>query len=421
MPRHRSLSYRRRRRVTVCVLTLVCVAMVIAGSGAAGARSQAALPTRAALVEHLPRALSLARMRADLRALEQIADRNGGNARGRDSRLRRLRPRTSSPSCAARATTSASDRISLRGISSNASNGDSRSRRCSVSCRSRRSSTRRRHRRSGRRASVVESSDGCAAGDFTAVRGLIALVEARDVLLRREGSQRTGRPVLSPCWSSTTRPGRWTARSATHGRRRSPWPASRGASDQELASATNAIVELEIVAETRAGEVARTSQWTRAERRPRAARARRPSRLGARRGRASTTTPQGSSTLLEIARALRAQKRSSPLSVRFAFWGAEELGLFGSRAYARTVEPRPCRRLPQLRRPRLAVASIRRVREQTASHRAGLRFFERRGLRARTVDLQGRSDHASFAARGIPIGRTVRRWTTPATTKRATA
>ena len=43
----------------------------------------------------------------------------------------------------------------------------------------------------------------------------------------------------------------------------------------------------------------------------------------------------GVATLLEIARVLRSE--APRLTVRFAFWGAEELGLIGSSAYARTA------------------------------------------------------------------------------------
>ena len=45
----------------------------------------------------------------------------------------------------------------------------------------------------------------------------------------------------------------------------------------------------------------------------------------------------GVASLLEIA---RAGTRRSAAAVRFAFWGAEEFGLFGSSAYARTVDRR---------------------------------------------------------------------------------
>ena len=109
----------------------------------------------------------------------------------------------------------------------------------------------------------------------------------------------------------------------------------------------------------------------------------------------------GVAAILEIARALKKSPR--PLAVRFAFWGAEELGLFGSRAYASTVDPTgiagylnfdvlgsPTRRYGVYGSDRFATA--------------WLEYFGRRGADAVRIDPEGRSDHAPFAARGIQIG-----------------
>ena len=88
--------------------------------------------------------------------------------------------------------------------------------------------------------------------------------------------------------------------------------------------------------------------------------------------------------------------------MRFAFWGAEELGLFGSRAYARTVAPNqvvgylnfdvlgsPSRRYGVYGDPRLV--------------NRWLGYFSRTGAAASAIDIDGRSDHAPFALRGIPV------------------
>jgi aminopeptidase S len=103
--------------------------------------------------------------------------------------------------------------------------------------------------------------------------------------------------------------------------------------------------------------------------------------------------------LLEIARAL--SKRSHPLSVRFAFWGAEELGLFGSRAYAPTVGPEEIvgyLNFDVLGSPtdRYGVYGDRRFVD------VWLGYLRARGADATTIDIEGRSDHAPFALRGIP-------------------
>ena len=103
----------------------------------------------------------------------------------------------------------------------------------------------------------------------------------------------------------------------------------------ELAGTENAIVEMELLTETRAA----MSRNVTADTQPRGERV---LLVGAhldsvRAGAGINDNGTGVAAVLEIARALRAQGR--PLTVRVAFWGAEELGLFGSRAYARTVGP----------------------------------------------------------------------------------
>jgi Iap family predicted aminopeptidase len=110
----------------------------------------------------------------------------------------------------------------------------------------------------------------------------------------------------------------------------------------------------------------------------------------------------GSALLLELAERLRAAPRRRA-TVRLAFWTAEEYGLFGSRHYVRS--------LPRAERRRFTgylnfdmVGSPRAVPEV---YRGSPRIARalRRGLRrARTVDLAGASDDASFLAAGIPVG-----------------
>ena len=92
----------------------------------------------------------------------------------------------------------------------------------------------------------------------------------------------------------------------------------------------------------------------------------------------------------------------------FGFWGAEESGLWGSRAYVRSranVQTR--RRLPQLRHAR-----HRRVRRGVYRGPFAAtfeRYFAQRGSSRRTLDLGGRSDHAPFAASGDPRRRALQR------------
>jgi aminopeptidase S len=90
------------------------------------------------------------------------------------------------------------------------------------------------------------------------------------------------------------------------------------------------------------------------------------------------------------------------LAVRFAFWGAEELGLIGSRAYADT---RPVGDLVgYLNFDMLGSRErLRGVYEGPYAQR-WLRYFRQRGLPAETIDIAGRSDHAPFQERGVRTG-----------------
>ncbi|WP_181019958.1 M20/M25/M40 family metallo-hydrolase [Nonomuraea typhae] len=129
----------------------------------------------------------------------------------------------------------------------------------------------------------------------------------------------------------------------------------------------------------------------------------------------------GSAAILELA--LRAAKPGSALRrpVRFAWWGAEELGLLGSTHYVHN--------LPETERKRIGaylnldmIASPNHtfgVFDGDDSERRGAgpgpqgsarverafeRFFRGRALPFQPVDFTGRSDYAPFAAAGIPAG-----------------
>jgi len=105
--------------------------------------------------------------------------------------------------------------------------------------------------------------------------------------------------------------------------------------------------------------------------------------------------------LLEIARVVRA--RYPQLAVRFAFWGAEELGLFGSRAYASNVDR--SRIVGYLNFDVLGSPSRERTVYKGGPFAARwLGYFERRGVRAEQIDIGGRSDHFPFEQIGIPTG-----------------
>ena len=114
----------------------------------------------------------------------------------------------------------------------------------------------------------------------------------------------------------------------------------------------------------------------------------------------------GSATVLEIAEEMSELGVEPRNRVRFAFWGAEELGLFGSKYYVARLDERQLGDLavylnfdmiasPNYIRCIYGSGKVREVFEN---------FFATRHLKVKTVNLKGRSDHGPFAAEGIPVG-----------------
>jgi Zn-dependent M28 family amino/carboxypeptidase len=131
----------------------------------------------------------------------------------------------------------------------------------------------------------------------------------------------------------------------------------------------------------------------------------------------------GSATILEIAEQLDALKYTNKLQrqVRFAFWGAEELGLFGSARYVDS--------LTEAQRAKIyanlnfdMVGSPNYVRFVYDGNGDGsddatpgppgsdtieeifTKYFADRGLASEPTAFDGRSDYGPFIAAGIPAG-----------------
>jgi Zn-dependent M28 family amino/carboxypeptidase len=121
----------------------------------------------------------------------------------------------------------------------------------------------------------------------------------------------------------------------------------------------------------------------------------------------------GSALVLEVARQARRLGARPARGLRFAFWGAEELGLIGSSAYARSLSTRERAQL-------LAVLNFDMVGSTNYGRfvydgghgppgsariedlfRA---YFAARQQSVEEVFLQGSSDHAPFARAGLPVG-----------------
>ena len=382
-------------RLALLLFALVVVSATAGGGSAADARLSAPQLTRPQIVAQLSRALSVARMRADLHALQRIADRSGGSraagtAGYRDS-LGYVRAQLSRAGYTPRVQSFpfVEYRESVeRGLQIAPARRDFHIEALEYS-----PST----PRGGLRARVVPSGDGCQASDFQAVRDAIALVRRGECFFAVKARNAAAAGASAVVIFNSERGGfdgtLGDPQAATI-----PAVGIAGALGSELAAVTDAVVELELIARS----VRSTSQNVLADMRPGA---RRVLVVGAhldsvRVGPGINDNATGVTALLEIARVIRG--RFPGIAVRFAFWGAEEAGLFGSRAYVSTVG-------------RSQIAAY--LNFDILGSRSGdyavyegpfaarwFGYFERRGVDAKVIDIEGRSDHAPFAQAGVPVG-----------------
>ena len=116
----------------------------------------------------------------------------------------------------------------------------------------------------------------------------------------------------------------------------------------------------------------------------------------------------GSAAVLEAALAYAASGQTPRNKVRFAFWGAEEQGLLGSNHYMRTLSTAEKDRIEVYLNfdmlgsvnPGYFVyddnAAGDAVRDQITA------YYDSKSIPWEYIDVQGRSDHASFRSYGIP-------------------
>jgi len=121
----------------------------------------------------------------------------------------------------------------------------------------------------------------------------------------------------------------------------------------------------------------------------------------------------GSALILEVARQARRLHVRSKHGLRFAWWGAEELGLIGSTAYVQGLSStQRARILDVLNLDMVGSPNFGRIvytaddaPQGSARIEAAFRtYFAARKLPVEEESLGGASDHASFAAAGIPVG-----------------
>jgi Zn-dependent M28 family amino/carboxypeptidase len=381
-------------RLATCVITLVVLAAT-AGCGAADEDLSGAQLTRPQIVAQLPRGLSVARMRADLRALQRIADRSGGTraagTAGYRDAVRYVRAELNRAGYDARAL--GFPFVEYRESVERGTQIAPTRRNLPIEALEYSPSTPRR----GLRGPVIPSEDGCTPNDFEGVRGAIALVR-RGTCFFAVKARNAAAAGASAVLIFNTERGLFDGTLGGPQAATIPVAAIAGALGSELAGSPDAFVELELVARS----VRSTSQNVVAD-----------ARLGARRvlvvgahldsvlaGPGINDNATGVTALLEIARVVR--DRFPELAVRFAFWGAEEAGLFGSRAYVSTA--RRSQIVGYLNFDILGSRSGRYAVYEGPFAGRWLGYFERRGLDARRIDIGGRSDHAPFAQVGVPTG-----------------
>jgi Zn-dependent M28 family amino/carboxypeptidase len=121
----------------------------------------------------------------------------------------------------------------------------------------------------------------------------------------------------------------------------------------------------------------------------------------------------GTAAVLEIARQARRLHVRPKHGLRFAFWGAEELGLVGSRSYVQSLSLKQRRGiLGVINLDMVGSPNNGRIVYDGADGPSGSQrienafraYFAARQLPVEQESLGGSSDHASFAEFGIPVG-----------------
>jgi Zn-dependent M28 family amino/carboxypeptidase len=121
----------------------------------------------------------------------------------------------------------------------------------------------------------------------------------------------------------------------------------------------------------------------------------------------------GTAAVLEIARQAHRLHVRPKHGLRFAFWGGEELGLLGSRAYVQSLSQRGRSRiLGVINLDMIGSPNYDRIVYDGADGPTGSQkienafraYFAARHLPVEQESLGGSSDHASFADYGIPVG-----------------
>ncbi|GAA2833417.1 M28 family peptidase [Crossiella cryophila] len=116
----------------------------------------------------------------------------------------------------------------------------------------------------------------------------------------------------------------------------------------------------------------------------------------------------GSAAALETALAVSREKLVTQKKLRFGWWGAEELGLIGSRYYVNALPAAERAKIKSYLNFDMVGArgtTTWGVYNDNASIQQMFQaYFRGKGIPTRTMSIGGRSDHASFARVGVPVG-----------------
>jgi Zn-dependent M28 family amino/carboxypeptidase len=373
-------------------LAAAAMALLLVSAGCGGASSSGAeRRSREHLSTDLRKAVTPAGMRAHLVALQRIADANGGHraagTAGYSASVRYVRTQLARAGLRVRLQSFPYVRFSVdlvRGQQFAPAERDLAPRAFEYSG-------------SGKvRGQVVAAGDGCQSGHFGSdVKGRIALIRRGSCFfaVKAANAARAGAAAAiifnnegGPLSATLVEPG-------------IGMPVV-GVTQQVGSTLAGASVEVEVRART----VRTTAQNVIADS-PRAARA--PTLMvgghldSVTAGAGIDDNGTGVAALLELAEAL--QRLESRHHVRFGFWGAEESGLHGSRAYTRVASNRRAV-VGYLNFDMLGAQNYSRQIYRGPFADVFRRYFAARGLPSQTIDIEGRSDHASFDAVGIPTG-----------------
>jgi Iap family predicted aminopeptidase len=370
---------------------------VVLAAGLAAGRSSAepASPTRAEIAAQLPDALSPTRIRGHLAVLQRIADRNGGNrAAGRAgyaASVRYVRDELRRAGYAPQI--SPFPFVEYTEHLERARQLTPRLRRFRVEAIDYSPST----PRGGVRGRLVPTADACQPGALGQVRRRIVLAPRGECFLATKAQNAANAGALALVVFNPE-PGPIDATLGDPRASTIPVVAIERSVAQSFLTGGSVVIRLEVTTRRRPT----TSQNVLADTHPSA---RRVLLVGAHldsvvAGPGVNDNGTGVATLLEIARVLRSE--APRLTVRFAFWGAEELGLIGSSTYARTA--RLDELVGYLNFDMLGTRGSLRAVYAGPYAEMWLRYFQQEGLRAQAIDLSGRSDHFPFQQRGIPTG-----------------